>query len=58
MFLVPSSIFHVALLGAFIRLSVGHSWMFYLEGDIEDGYPRMGISGPDDDYFTVAPRAF
>ncbi|KAF4689829.1 hypothetical protein FOZ60_001101 [Perkinsus olseni] len=40
------------VLGAIIHYATGHSWMFYLEGDIEDGYPRMGISGPDDDYFT------
>lgn len=56
MSLALRNIFHVALLGAVIRLSAGHSWMYYLEGDIEDGYPRMGISGPDDDYFTVALR--
>ncbi|KAF4654799.1 hypothetical protein FOL47_009774 [Perkinsus chesapeaki] len=40
------------VVSALVYVARGHSWMFYLEGDIEDGYPRMGLSGPDDDYFT------
>ncbi|KAF4654798.1 NFU1 iron-sulfur cluster scaffold [Perkinsus chesapeaki] len=36
-----------------------HSWMWYLEGDVDEGLARMGYIGLDDDYYTryVCPLA-
>ncbi|KAF4688790.1 hypothetical protein FOZ63_001205 [Perkinsus olseni] len=50
--------FATYLLGLFFAADA-HSWMWYLEGDVDEGLARMGYIGLDDDYYTryVCPLA-